>query len=105
MILVLNRMIPAPFVSDDYLRARLALPFGKPLIAGRPFNKPFDRSISFGELPMVKAYAWGGLITTDEDKREWLEKEKNKVSPFERARQWGNAPENRDFIRSVLDLF
>ncbi len=25
-------MIPAPFVSDDYLQARLALPFHKPLV-------------------------------------------------------------------------
>lgn len=53
MILVLNRMIPSPFVSEDYLRARLALPFGKPLVVGSPFNKPFHRSISFGQLPAV----------------------------------------------------
>lgn len=53
MIFVLNRMIPSPFVSDDYLRARLALPFGRPLVAGLPFNKPFNRSISFGQLPAV----------------------------------------------------
>lgn len=55
-------MIPSPFVSDDYLRARTALPYGKPLIAGSPFSKPFYKSISFGELPMVKAYAMGGMV-------------------------------------------
>lgn len=55
-------MIPSPFVSDDYLRSRTALPFGKPLVHASPFSKPFYKSVSFGELPMVRAYKKGGMI-------------------------------------------
>lgn len=98
-------MNPPPFVSDDYLRSRLALPFGKPLVAGSPFNKPFNRSISFGQLPMVKAYALGGLITTDDDMKEWMEKENKKLSLRQRINQWGNAPENQDLLRALRNLF
>jgi hypothetical protein len=41
-------MIPAPFVSEDYLRSRLALPYGGPLV--KPFRKigfnPYEPLIS-----------------------------------------------------------
>lgn len=51
-----------PFVSEDFLRARLALPFGRPLVAGQPYAKPYNKSISFGELPMVRNYMYGGMV-------------------------------------------
>jgi len=44
-----------PFVSDDYLQSRLALPFNKPLFKRFPFNKPVLQPMpSFEDLPAVK---------------------------------------------------
>jgi hypothetical protein len=52
-------MIPAPFVSEDYLRSRLALPFTYPIV--KPTNvfginarKPFMK-VELQPLPMTQA--------------------------------------------------
>jgi hypothetical protein len=111
-------MNPSPFVSDDYLQARLALPFHKPLVRSADlfgFNprmplieRPFYPKAIPALQPMqsiqdVKGYLFGGLIpTSDQDMKDFAEKLKQEKTPRQRLNEWGN--ENKDFVNALARL-
>jgi hypothetical protein len=107
-------MIPA-FVSDDYLRSRVALPYGKPIdtpnVFGiearhpyikRPFRLQPMPINTMDQVASTKGYFLGGLLTSDADLKAFAERERPKsigqrVNDFE--------SENKDFLRSLLSLY
>lgn len=112
MIFVLNRMIPAnQFVSNGYnpfndnIQARLALPFFKPFIKPSPRNPPVLQPMpSFGELPAVKGYFYGGLIKPSrEEVTQQIMKEQQEPTLRDRFNQYDK--ENPGFFRSLLSLY
>jgi hypothetical protein len=99
-------MIPSPFVSEDYLRSRLALPFHNPLV--KPFQKiginPRDSMFPIELQPIsnVKGYFLGGLLATDADLKAFAEKAKQEKTPAQRLDEWGN--NNPSFVWALAAL-
>ena len=96
-----------PFADD--VQARLALPFFKQLVKPYPRNPPVLQPMpSLEDMPRVKGYFLGGLLSSNDDIRERMkqmeEERRNNPSIFTRFDRFVRDPEHQPFYDSILRL-